>query len=144
MEVSGQLHAMSLPTQTVGLWVRIPLEEWMSVCVLSMFILSCVDRGLTTGWSPAQGVLPTVSKINNFTIMNGHRPESLIRQGRRRRRRYWKWCGALWGLIPAFICREIHENRSVPAGNRNGHLPNRRQKRYRLGQLARLLCLKLS
>jgi hypothetical protein len=33
---------LSSPAQTLGSWVRIPLEAWMSVCVYSVFVLSCV------------------------------------------------------------------------------------------------------
>jgi hypothetical protein len=46
----------SSPASTMGLWVRIPLEAWMSVCA---FIL-CVGSGIATGLIPVQGVLPTV------------------------------------------------------------------------------------
>jgi hypothetical protein len=34
----------------------------MFVWVDSVFVLSCVSSGLATGWSPVQGVLPTVFK----------------------------------------------------------------------------------
>jgi hypothetical protein len=43
-----------------GVVVRLPLEAWMSLCVL------CVDSGLTTGWSPVQGVLPNVYRIKKL------------------------------------------------------------------------------
>jgi hypothetical protein len=33
------------------------------VCIYSVFVLFCVCRGLETGWSPVQGVLPTVYRI---------------------------------------------------------------------------------
>jgi hypothetical protein len=33
----------STPAQTLWSWVRNPLEEWMSVCFYSMFVLSCVQ-----------------------------------------------------------------------------------------------------
>jgi hypothetical protein len=37
------------------------------VCVFILFfVLSCVDRGLATGWSPVQGDLPTVQKSRNW------------------------------------------------------------------------------
>jgi hypothetical protein len=36
-------HELSSPAQTLGSWVRIPLEAWMSVCVYSVFVLSCVQ-----------------------------------------------------------------------------------------------------
>jgi hypothetical protein len=59
---SGLKHEMSSPAWTLGSWVRIPLEAWMFVWVYSVFVLSCVGRGLATGWSPVQGVLPIVYK----------------------------------------------------------------------------------
>jgi hypothetical protein len=76
---------MSSPAQTLGSWVRIPLEVWMSVCVSSVLVLSCICSGLATGWSPVQGVLPTVYKIQSSRlILVGNRPEYLIRLGWRR------------------------------------------------------------
>jgi hypothetical protein len=48
------------------LWVRIPLEAWMSICLYSVHMLSCEGSGLETGWSHVQGVLPSVHKINKF------------------------------------------------------------------------------
>jgi hypothetical protein len=36
-------HELSSPARTLGSWVQIPLEAWMSVCVYSMFVLSCVQ-----------------------------------------------------------------------------------------------------
>jgi hypothetical protein len=39
----GLRHEMSSPAQTLGSWVRIPLETWMSVR------LFCVDSCLATG-----------------------------------------------------------------------------------------------
>jgi hypothetical protein len=52
----------SLP-RTVGSWVRIPLKAWISVCIYSVFVLgSC----LATGWSPVQGVLPTLLGLRNW------------------------------------------------------------------------------
>jgi hypothetical protein len=48
---------LSSLTRTLGLWVRIPLEAWISVCVYSAFVL---DSGLATGWSLVRGVLPNV------------------------------------------------------------------------------------
>jgi hypothetical protein len=35
-------HKLSSPARTLGSWVRIPLEAWMSVCVYSVFVLLCV------------------------------------------------------------------------------------------------------
>jgi hypothetical protein len=36
----GLRHEPSSPAQTLGSWVRIPLEAWISVCVYSVFVLS--------------------------------------------------------------------------------------------------------
>jgi hypothetical protein len=42
-------HELSSPARTLGSWVRIPHEAWRSVRVSSVFVLSCVGRGLATG-----------------------------------------------------------------------------------------------
>jgi hypothetical protein len=34
---------------TLGSWVRIPVEAWMSVCVYSVCVVLCVGSGLATG-----------------------------------------------------------------------------------------------
>jgi hypothetical protein len=54
------IHEISSPAQTLGPCVWIPLEAWISVRIYSVFVLSYVGSGLTTGWSPVQGVLSTV------------------------------------------------------------------------------------
>jgi hypothetical protein len=38
----------------------------MSVCVYSVAAVSCVGSGLASGWSPFQGVLPTVYRIKKL------------------------------------------------------------------------------
>jgi hypothetical protein len=53
-------HETSWSRQTLGSWVRITLEAWISACVYSVCAVLCVCSGLATGWSPVQGVLPTV------------------------------------------------------------------------------------
>jgi hypothetical protein len=99
----------SSPAHTYGSWRLIPLEAWMFVCVSSVFVLSCVGSGLATGWSPVQGVLPTVYNIHSFQInSDGNRPEGLIYQGRR-----WSvtwgalcsgtWCRVVWKKSGEFI-----------------------------------------
>jgi hypothetical protein len=55
-------HELSSPDRTLGAWVRIPIETWMSVCVYSVCAVLFVDCCLATGCSPVQGVLPTVKK----------------------------------------------------------------------------------
>jgi hypothetical protein len=65
---SGLRHEISSPAQTLGSWVWIPLEGWMFVYVYSVFMLFCVGSGLATGWSPVQGIVPTVFKTHDFRI----------------------------------------------------------------------------
>jgi hypothetical protein len=51
----GLRHELSSPSRTLGSWVRVSLEAWMSVCVYSVFMLLCVvGSGLATGWSPSK------------------------------------------------------------------------------------------
>jgi hypothetical protein len=38
----GLRHEQSSPAQTLGSWVRIPLEAWMSVCFYFVFVLFCL------------------------------------------------------------------------------------------------------
>jgi hypothetical protein len=40
----------------------------MDVCVrlFCVYVVLCVGSGLATGWSPAQGVLPTVYRLRNW------------------------------------------------------------------------------
>jgi hypothetical protein len=45
-------YEMSSRSQTLGSWVRIPLDASMSVRVASMFMLSCVGSGLAEGLIP--------------------------------------------------------------------------------------------
>jgi hypothetical protein len=53
----GLKHELPSLARTLGLWVRIPLEARMSVCVYSVFVLSI---GLATGLSFVHGVVPNV------------------------------------------------------------------------------------
>jgi hypothetical protein len=39
----GLRHELSSPAQTLGSWVRTPLEAWMSACVYSVFVLFCMQ-----------------------------------------------------------------------------------------------------
>jgi hypothetical protein len=57
----GLRHEPSSPARTQGSWVRIPLKAWISVHLFCVCVL-CVGSGLATGWSPIQGILPTVQK----------------------------------------------------------------------------------
>jgi hypothetical protein len=65
----GLRHELSSLARTLGSWVRIPPKVLMSVCFCSVFVfvLSCVGSGLATGWSPIQGVLPTVLGLRNWS-----------------------------------------------------------------------------
>jgi hypothetical protein len=62
----GLRHELSSPAQALGPWFRIPLEAWMFVYVYSVSVLPCVGSDLATGWSPVEGVLPTVYKIKKL------------------------------------------------------------------------------
>jgi hypothetical protein len=39
----GLRYELSSSAQTLGSWDRIPLEVWMSVCIYSVFVLSCMQ-----------------------------------------------------------------------------------------------------
>jgi hypothetical protein len=39
----GLRHELSSPARTLGSWILIPLEAWMSVCVYTVFVLFCVQ-----------------------------------------------------------------------------------------------------
>jgi hypothetical protein len=39
----GQSHELSSPALILGSSVRVPLETWMSMCVYSVFLMSCVQ-----------------------------------------------------------------------------------------------------
>jgi hypothetical protein len=43
------------------------MNVYVYVYVYSMFVLSCVDRGLAMSWSLVQGVLPTVLNLRNWS-----------------------------------------------------------------------------
>jgi hypothetical protein len=45
-----------------------PLETLIFVYVYSLFLLSCACSGLATGWSPVQGIPPTLYKIKKFEV----------------------------------------------------------------------------
>jgi hypothetical protein len=68
----GLRYEMSSLAQTLGSFVRIPLKVWMFVCVYSVFVLTCVDSGLATGWTPVQGVLPTKNKKLKWKAFHGY------------------------------------------------------------------------
>jgi hypothetical protein len=65
-------HEPSSPARILGWSVRIPLEAWMSPCAfIHVCIVLCVGSGLATGWSPVQGVLPTVYRFRNWKSSRG-------------------------------------------------------------------------
>jgi len=67
-------YVLSLVNWTRGLWYEIPLEAWMCVHIFLHCVALCVGRGLALGWSPVQGVLPTLQKIN----LDQNRPRGII------------------------------------------------------------------
>jgi hypothetical protein len=58
---------LSLLARTLGLWFRIPLKAWMSACIYSVFMLSCIGSSLAMGWSPIYGVLLAVLGLRNWS-----------------------------------------------------------------------------
>jgi transposase InsO family protein len=62
----GLRHELPLLARTLRSWVQIPLKAWMPVCVYFVCVVLCVGRGLATGWSLVQGVLPTVYRIKKL------------------------------------------------------------------------------
>jgi hypothetical protein len=61
--VHGLRHELSSLARTLGSWVRISSKAWMfGVCMrlLCVSVALCLGRGLATGWSLVQGVLPSV------------------------------------------------------------------------------------
>jgi hypothetical protein len=67
----GLRHEMSSLARKLGSLDRIPLMAWMSVCVYSVCVVLCIGSGLATGWSPVQGVLPTVCRIKKLKSGQG-------------------------------------------------------------------------
>jgi hypothetical protein len=106
----GLRHELSLLSRTLGSWVRITLKAWMSVCVYSMFVLSCIRSGLTTGWSPVKGILPTVLGWRNWSETKRFTDAPKWEQQERERERgllmwilflggYAVW---MWIMLPTF------------------------------------------
>jgi hypothetical protein len=53
--MAGLRHKMPSPAQTLGSWIRIPLEAWMFVSVSSVFVLSCIGAALRQADPPSKG-----------------------------------------------------------------------------------------
>jgi hypothetical protein len=72
--VVSELRADQSGRAVYGMKFLRPPKHWNrwfeshSVCVYSVFVLSCVGIGLTMGLSPVQGVLPTVYKIKETEV----------------------------------------------------------------------------
>jgi hypothetical protein len=85
----GLRYERSSPAQTLGSWVWIPFEAWMSVSVSCMFVSSCVGNGLSTElitrprglWDP-QFQIYSDGKQASWPNTKGR-----VRRRRRRRRR---------------------------------------------------------
>jgi hypothetical protein len=79
----GLRRRVSSPAQTLGLWVRIPLNNFTCVCFYSVLLLFVGNDFATDwlahrpfkvsyrlmGWSPVQGVLPT-DGLGHSLLMN--------------------------------------------------------------------------
>jgi hypothetical protein len=72
--LSGLRHELSSLAQTLGLWVRISLEAWMSVCIYSVFVLSCVQvAALQQADSPSKEsyrLCKTIKKLKKWPRSN--------------------------------------------------------------------------
>jgi hypothetical protein len=77
----------------------------MSVYVYSVCVVLCVRSGLATGWSPVQGVLPTVCRLRNWK--SGQGPTKGCRAIDRDRYIDWFWDGSNSPFLPYDICHEI-------------------------------------
>jgi hypothetical protein len=51
---------------STGILCSNPTQAWMSMHLLCVCVVLCVGCGIATGWSPVQGVLPTVYKIKKL------------------------------------------------------------------------------
>ena len=69
-------HEPSSLARTLESWVRIPLKARMSVCVYSVCVVLCVVSDIATGWSPVQGVLPSVYMIKK--LKKRPRPNKMV------------------------------------------------------------------
>jgi hypothetical protein len=58
---------------TLIIGVKIPIGTCMSTLIVCLCYAVCVCacNGLVLGWSPAQGVVPSLYKIHNFGITSG-------------------------------------------------------------------------
>jgi hypothetical protein len=64
---SGPRHVLSSFARKPGTRVRIPYKAWMFGVCMRLFcicVVLCLGSGLATGWSPVQGVLPSVKMIS--------------------------------------------------------------------------------
>jgi hypothetical protein len=59
-------HELSSPARTLGSWIRIPLKAWMSVCVYSVVVLSCVQVAVLR-WAdpPSKGSYKLCKRLRN-------------------------------------------------------------------------------
>jgi hypothetical protein len=71
-------NEQSSAAQTLGSWVRTPLEALIFVFVYSVFVLSCVGSDLAASWSSVQGVLQTVWRSRNWKIRHGPSKGSVL------------------------------------------------------------------
>jgi hypothetical protein len=67
--VTAQYKAqINLLVQTQRSWVRIPLDSWVSFCIHSVSVISCIGSGFAAGWSLILELSPTPYGIHNFRI----------------------------------------------------------------------------
>jgi hypothetical protein len=72
----GLRHKPSSPVRTLRSWLKSHSNHGcLSVCLFRVCVVLCVGSGLATGWSPAQGVLPTLYILRN--CKGGQGPQKL-------------------------------------------------------------------
>jgi hypothetical protein len=94
--VAALRHGLSSSARTLGSRVRILLGHG---CVSAFFcvVLSRVDSGLASGWSPVKGVLPNVHRFLNSEKLNSESEQAMSTDPWRRRQEImWITVRVIW------------------------------------------------
>ena len=107
----GLRHESSSPPATVGSWVRITLEAWISVCV---FVVLCVGISLATGWSPSKDSYLLCIWLRNWK--GGQSPRKGCRERERERAYFILLCRIEYKLNNMISCTSITSQWAVAQG----------------------------